>query len=254
MPASPAFSSPTASRQNRPRLQAVDLARTAALAGMVVFHFVVDLELFGHVPPGTTRTGAWPLFAKAVAASFLFLAGVSLWLAHGRGIRWRPFLRRLAALAVAAGGISLVTWLAMPESYVFFGILHSIAVASVAGLAFLRLPAPVTLAAAVAVLAAPGHLRSEMFDAPWLLWLGLSDYRPVTIDFEPVFPWLAPCLAGIAAARLAERAGFWAALGRIRAEGRIGRALAFPGRYSLWVYLAHQPVLVAVIWAAGKFF
>jgi uncharacterized membrane protein len=242
------------SRPSRPRLPAIDIARTAALAGMVVFHFVVDLELFGHVPPGTTRSGLWPDFARVVAGSFLFLAGVSLWLAHGRGIRWRPFLRRLAVLALAAGGITLVTWLAMPERFVFFGILHSIAAASVIGLAFLRLPATVTLAAAAAVLAAPRYLRSEAFDAPWLLWLGLSERRPVTIDFEPVFPWLAPCLAGIAAAKVAERAGLLSALAGSRARGRVGRALAAPGRNSLWIYLAHQPVLVAAIWAAGRIF
>jgi uncharacterized membrane protein len=221
---------------------------------MVAFHFVVDLELFGHVPSGTTLSGGWPWFARLVAGSFLFLAGVSLWLAHGRGIRWRPFLRRLGVLALAAAGITLATWLAMPERFVFFGILHSIAVCSVLGLAFLRLPAGATLAAAVLVLLAPGVLRSEAFDAPALFWLGLSTWRPTTMDFEPVFPWLAPCLAGIAAARAADRAGMLDRLSRRPADTAVARALAWPGRNSLWIYLVHQPVLIAAVWSAGRLF
>jgi len=236
------------------RLAALDIARTAALAGMVVFHFVVDLELFGHVPPGTTQSGLWPWFARAVAGSFLFLAGVSLWLAHGREIRWRAFLRRLAVLALAAGAITLSTLLAMPDRFVFFGILHSIAAASVIGLAFLRLPAGVTLGAAALVLVAPAVLSNGAFDAPALLWLGLSTWRPPTMDFEPVFPWLAPCLAGIATARLADRAGALRRLSRLRAGGRPARALAWPGRHSLAIYLAHQPVLIALIWTGGRLF
>ncbi len=221
---------------------------------MVVFHFVVDLELFGHLPPGTTQSGLWPWFARAVAGSFLFLAGVSLWLAHGRGIRWRAFLRRLAVLALAAGAITLSTWLAMPDRFVFFGILHSIAAASVIGLAFLRLPATVTLVAAALVLVAPAVLSNGAFDAPALLWLGLSTWRPPTMDFEPVFPWLAPCLGGIATARLARSAGALGRLSRLRAGGRAARALAWPGRHSLAIYLAHQPVLIALIWTGGRLF
>ena len=219
---------------------------------MIAFHFVVDLELFGHVAPGTTGLPGWAWFARAVAGSFLFIAGVSLWLGHAGGIRWRPFLRRLAVLAAAAAGVTLVTRLAMPERFVFFGILHAIAAASLIGLLFLRLPAPVTLTAAAAALAAPTLLRGPPFDAPALLWLGLSSWRPPSMDFVPLFPWLAPCLAGIAAARLAARSGLWARLEPPGPEGPVTRALAAPGRVSLWVYLGHQPVLLAAIWASGR--
>jgi len=246
-----AIAAPAAVSAPAGRVPALDIARTVALAGMVVFHIVVDLELFGHLPPGTTLSGHWPAFARAVAGSFLFLAGVSLWLAHGRGIRLRPFLRRLAALSAAAGGITLVTWLAMPDRFVFFGILHSIAVASVIGLAALRLPAALTLALAALAVAAPHLLRGALPDAPWLVWLGLSATPPRSMDFVPVFPWLGACLAGIAAARFAERAGAWRALRAAPPAGPVARALAWPGRHSLVVYLLHQPVLLALIWSAG---
>ena len=146
--------------QPRGRIDAIDIARGVALVAMAIYHFTWDLEFFGYVPPAMTAVGGWKLFARCIASSFLFLVGVSLFLGHARGIRWKGFLRRLAMVAGAALAITLVTYIAVPTGFIFFGILHQIALASVLGLAFLRLPAVVTLLAAAAVIAAPHYLRS----------------------------------------------------------------------------------------------
>lgn len=229
----------------------VDLARSLALLGMVIFHFIRDLEFFGYIPPGTTLQGAWPVFARIVAGSFLFLAGVSLVLGHGRGIRWRPFMRRLAAVVGAAVAISAATYAAMPDTFIFFGILHSIAVASIIGLLFLRLPVPVIAASVFIVAGLPHVFRSELFDAPGLVWTGLAVTVPRSLDFEPLFPWLAPFLAGMALARIAARAGLWDRL-RCAPMPWAGRWAAWPGRYSLSIYLVHQPILLGILWCFQK--
>ncbi len=235
------------------RIVLVDIARTAALAGMVVFHFTRDLEMFGMMPPGATMTGGWALFARAVAGSFLFLAGVSLWLAHGRAFRARAFVRRLGQIAAAAALVTVATYVAMPDAFIFYGILHSIAVASVIGLLFLRVPALLTLAVAAAVLILPQVLRTPLFDPPWLVWIGLAERIPRTLDFEPVFPWLAPFLAGLATARIAAAAGLWDRMARLDLNGNpIARALAWPGRHSLAIYLIHQPVLIGLLWGSTR--
>ena len=230
------------------RIPAVDVARSAALLGMAIFHLAFDLEMFGLIAPGTVGSGLWPAFARLVAGSFLFLAGVSLWLAHGHGIRWRGYLRRLAVLVLAAACVSAATYAVMPASFVHFGILHSIAAASVIGLAVLRLPVFALLALAGAVVVAPDILRSDAFNHPALWWTGLSTAPRPSVDFEPVLPWAAPFLAGLAVAKAAEANGVWA-----RLAGRpLGPAwLGWPGRHSLLVYLVHQPVLIALVWAAS---
>ena len=176
------------------RIDAIDIARGMALVAMAIYHFTWDLEFFGHVPPAMTAVGGWKLFARCIASSFLFLVGVSLFLGHAKGIRWRGYWRRLAMVAGAALAISLVTYIAVPDSFIFFGILHQIALASVLGLAFLRLPAMVTLIAAAAVIAAPHYLRSTFFDNPWWWWTGLSENRPRSNDYVPVFPWFGAVL------------------------------------------------------------
>ena len=237
----------TAPAKSSGRIEAIDVARGAALVAMAIYHLAWDLEFFGYLTPGMTATGGWKLFARLIASSFLFLVGVSLYLGHGNGIRWRGYWRRLAMVAGAALAISAVTYFAMPNGFIFFGILHQIALASLLGLAFLRLPALVTLAVAAAVIAAPHVLRSSFFDAPWWWWTGLSEIRPRSNDYVPVFPWFAAVLAGIAVTKIAKASGLLARLGAMRTPGWTW-PLTFAGKHSLAVYLIHQPVLIACVW------
>ena len=233
------------------RIEAIDVARGMALVAMAIYHFTWDLEFFGYVEQGTTAFGGWRLFARCIASSFLALVGISLYLAHGNGVRWPAFLRRMAMVAGAAVAITLVTRLAVPSGFIFFGILHEIAVASLLGLAFLRLPAIVTLASAALVIAAPYFARSALFDHPALWWLGLSGITLRSNDYVPVFPWFGPVLIGIALAQIATWLGITEQLAAIRLPRF--RLLQFIGRHSLAFYLIHQPVLIGCVWVFSQF-
>jgi uncharacterized membrane protein len=235
------------------RIEAIDLARGAALVAMAIYHFTWDLEFFGHVEAGLTAHGGWKIFARSIASSFLFLAGVSLLLAHGESFRRKPFQKRLAQVAGAAAAISAVTWFAVPDGFIFFGILHQIALASLLGLAFVRLPWFVCLAVAAFFVAAPHVLRSAFFDHPAWWWVGLSSANPRSNDYVPLFPWFGAVLAGIAAARLAHGAGLFDRLARLK-PGSWSKPLQVAGRHSLAVYLIHQPVLIACVWAFSQIF
>lgn len=231
------------------RLVAVDLARTLALCGMVVFHFTFDLELFGHLPQGTTVTGGWAIFARVVAGSFLFLSGVSLVLAHGGGVRWPSFWRRFARIAAAAALVTVATLVALPQAFIFFGILHAMAFGALVGVLVIRLPWPVLLALSGAVLWVDHVVALEAMNPRWLVWTGLGERMPLTMDFVPVFPWMAPVLGGMAAAKLAGRLGLW---GRLPAGGPLAQRLSWPGRHSLAIYLVHQPILIGVVWVGTQ--
>jgi uncharacterized membrane protein len=228
------------------RLVWLDLARTAAIAGMVVFHFARDLEMFGLAAPGMTMQGGWPVFARAVAGSFLALSGASLWFAAAGGLSLHRFRRRFAQIAGAAALVSVATRIALPDAWVMFGILHMMAAASLIGPLFLRLPAVAAFAAAVLALVLSDTVFLPAFDTPLLVWTGLGTTVPRSIDYVPVIPWIAPYLAGFGLARLVWPAGPGAAAAG--PAGRFWRGLGLPGRHSLAVYLVHQPVLIALIW------
>lgn len=236
-----------ASRAADRRLVWLDATRGIALVAMIVYHGAFDLMFFGWVDWPVAWHPAWRAFAAAIASSFLGLVGVGLVLAHGDGVRWRAFLRRLALIAAAAGAVTVATALAMPVP-VSFGILHAIATFSVLALPFVFLPAPLTLAVAAAVLVLPFVWRDPAFTSGWFYPLGLAPTAPPSFDYEPIFPWFAATLAGVAAARLhpPRRAG-----GDRPAPAAL-RPLLWMGRRSLLVYLVHQPVLFALLLALAR--
>lgn len=214
---------------------------------MIVYHAAFDVMLFGLADWRVNADPAWRTFAAAIASSFLFLSGVSLAYAHGRPvgaspdsagrIRWRSFLWRLAVLVVAAGTVTLGTALAMPVP-IYFGILHAIALFSVLALPFRNAPPALTAVVAIAVLALPFFWRAPIFAEPWFYPVGLAPIPPIALDYEPIFPWLGATLLGVAAGRLLPRGGAIAppALAPI----------AWMGRWTLAIYLIHQPVLFAI--------
>lgn len=233
-----------------PRIPLIDQLRGVALIAMAIYHFTWDLGFFGYIEPETATTGGWRIFARVIAGSFLFLVGFSLVLGHRKGFHARSFFLRFAKIGGAAALISIATWFAFRETFIFFGILHAIAAASVIGLVFLRLPIVVTLLAAAAAVAAPLYLRAPLFDHPALWWVGLSVNIPRSNDYVPLLPWLAPVLLGIVLAKL-----FVASTLPERLAGLGGRTnhrwktlLEAAGRHSLAIYLIHQPVLIALVY------
>jgi uncharacterized membrane protein len=233
---------PAAAAQRWP---AIDLARGLAIAAMVVYHLAWDLSSVWLIATDVVGHPGWQMFARAIAASFLVLVGIGLYLGHGQGVRWRAFGRRLAVVSGAALAVTLVTRIAFSDAYIVFGILHAIAVSSVLALPFLRAPFALLVGTAVLCFAAPLLFTAPALDAPWLDWLGLgSRPPPPTNDYVPVFPWLGFVLLGVAAGRLIRRHPVRRGPASARWTGPLARALIWSGRRSLLIYLLHQPLLL----------
>jgi uncharacterized membrane protein len=235
------------------RIDLLDLLRGIALIAMAIFHLSWDLEFFHYLEPGTVSSLGMKLFARSIASSFLFLAGFSLFLGHFPQIRVRPFLKRFAMVAVSAAAITAATLYFMPDEFIFFGILHCIATASLIGLVFLRLPWLVALLVAIGAILAPWYLRSDLFNVPWLWWVGLSTDLPRSNDYVPLLPWFGPFLLGLAAAKVFHRRLWLERLSHVALpQNRFISLLTKAGRNSLIFYLVHQPVLIACVWCFSQ--
>ncbi len=233
------------------RVDAIDLARGVALIGMAAFHFSWDLADFGLVSPLLPFTPPMRLLSHTVASAFLALAGVSLALAHRDRLNLTAFGKRLALVAGAAMLVTIGSSLFAPGLTIWFGILHCIAAASLLALPLIEAPAWPSLAAGGAAITLPFVFLSKAFDAPALLWLGLGEALPNTLDWRPLLPWAGVTLLGLGAARLPGALPWLTKPQRWRAKSAPTRSIAFAGRHSLAIYLVHQPILIGMVWAVA---
>jgi uncharacterized membrane protein len=229
------------------RVDAVDCARGVALIGMAVYHFSWDLADFRLASPMLPFTPQLRLLSHSVASTFLLLVGVSLALAHRNGLNVRAFWRRLAIVAGAAALVTAGSFAFAPSEPITFGILHCIAVASLLAGLFVTAPAWASLAVGLAAIVAPWLGRSTIFDPSWLLWLGLGEALPNTLDWRPLMPWAGVVFLGLGLARLPGVVTWLKRPDRWRAKSAPGRAIAFAGRHSLPIYLIHQPILIGLL-------
>ncbi|MCJ2075092.1 DUF1624 domain-containing protein [Methylobacterium sp. E-016] len=250
MPPDPTFAptnAPEAPAVASRRIPAIDAGRAAALAAMAAYHLTWDLGYLRLTPENVALSPAGRVAAHVIAGTFLVLVGVGLVLMNGRGVRLRPTALRLLRVGGAAALITLATFYAFPDSFIFFGILHCIAVSSVLALPFLFVPAVVTALAGALVVALPHLVAHPLLDAPALFFLGLGRLTPQTNDYVPLFPWFGIVLLGVALGRIAlpwfacSRAGLW------QPRSRGARAATFAGRHSLAIYLVHQPLLLGAL-------
>jgi uncharacterized membrane protein len=226
----------------------LDVARGLAIVAMVVFHVAWDLYYFGYYAVDVTQAPGWVVFQKSILTSFLLLVGMGLVLGHGGGIRWRAFWRRWAFLVVAALLTTAGTYWMFPDYFVFFGVLHAIALFSLLALPLLRLRWWVTAAVGVVVIAANFAWNDVAFEQRSLAWIGFWPTSPPTSDVVPVFPWFGVVLLGVALMRLVAAGPVGRRLQSWRSDVPVARGIAWLGRWSLPFYLLHQPVIIGALY------
>ncbi|GAB4483769.1 MAG: hypothetical protein OHK0044_33170 [Burkholderiaceae bacterium] len=235
-----------------PRLPLVDALRGFAVAQMIVYHFIYDLNYFGWVTLAMTRDQPWVGWRTAIVTQFLLLVGASLVLRTAYKPTWRDFWERWAQIAGASALVSAGTWLVFGPRYVWFGILHFIAVALVLARPLVALGAWNLLLGAAAI-GIGLFVKHAAFDpTPWSV-VGLVTVKPRTEDYVPLLPWIGVVLIGVALGTLWRRHGFALAPALRRLNEAPPRWLVFLGVWSLTAYLVHQPVLMAMLWILRKF-
>ena len=215
------------------RVDVLDGWRSLAVLTMCLWHFCWDLTLFGLLDRAAMQSWTAQLVRAFIVCSFVLLAGISSRYSRSNG-------RRCLRLALCAAAVSLAP--AAVGEPVRFGILHLLAVGTgVYALlrnALDRLPERAALALWGVLFAAgtfvPARVRVSV---PWLWPLGLRTTGFFSADYYPIVPWLFLFLAGAAMGGLlrSSRAPWL--------DWKLPRALTWPGRHALGIYLIHQPVL-----------
>jgi len=225
------------------RIAGIDALRGSALCLMFVYHFCFDLRFYRVTAWDFEHDPFWLSFRALIVASFMLLVGVSLVLADRNHATLPHFWKRIGIIAACAAAASLGSFLLFPRTFIYFGILHCIAVASLLGWPLVRRPA-IALIVGLAVIVAGLALQWPAFDTRALSWIGFTTHKPATEDYVPLVPWAGVVLLGIAVAHGLARIGF-RPLAPLAAAPRWLRWL---GRHSLAMYMVHQPILLGVLW------
>jgi uncharacterized membrane protein len=236
------------------RFWEVDAARGVAIIMMIVYHTTYDLDTLGGYDVQST-TGYWALFADLTAGLFLFLVGVSLAISRARTslTGWRLFGKYLArgARILAYAAALTVVFLALGMGVVAFGILHLIGISIILAYPFLRLRLTNLVLGTLIFLAGQYILAQDLgSQSIWLLPFGVVPEGVIMPDYRPLLPWFGVVLIGLFFGNVVYGGGRRPAVLGDKAP-MLARPLLPPGRNSLFVYLIHQPIIIALLAVTG---
>jgi uncharacterized membrane protein len=224
---------------------------------MTVFHFCFNLVQAGYIHQDFYRDPVWTWQRTCILSLFLLCAGAGQAIALHQGQSWNQFAKRCLQIALCAMLVTAGSVLMFPNSYIYFGVLHGMVVM----LLIVRLTAGwgrwLWVAGGVAVAmkfiafyVIPTCPTADFLNGRMFNWLGLISVKPITEDYVPLVPWLGVMWWGMAATQwwLARQADNKRQSAAPTATAFALRPLARLGRYSLFYYMLHQPVMLAGLW------
>jgi uncharacterized membrane protein len=240
--------------QKASRSWEVDAARGVAIIMMVVYHTTYDLNALGGYDIDAT-SGNWALFADATAGLFLFLVGVSLAISRARtsltGLRlFGKYLAR--GLRILAYGMILTgVFLILQMGVVAFGILHLIGISIILAYPFLRLRFTNLVLGTLIFVAGQYVLAQDLTSSGyWLLPFGVVPEGVMMPDYRPLLPWFGAVLIGLFFGNVLYADDRRPSSLPLKAP-LVSRPLLPLGRNSLFIYLIHQPIVIAVLVLTG---
>ncbi len=231
----------------QPRYPLIDALRGGAVLLMIIYHFCYDLVFLRVQYFDLTHHPFWLGFRYLILTLFLGLVGFSLALATQQGIDYKKFSLRLAWLVSAALLVTIASLWLFPQRFIFFGVLHFIALASILGVLCVRYTW-LNFWLGVGLLWLGASVQLRFFDQqPWQFF-GLMTHKPATEDYVPLLPWFGVVLLGIFMARLS-LAKAWL---NAKPLTKPATFFAWVGRHSLLIYLLHQPLMLGLMFLLVK--
>jgi uncharacterized membrane protein len=220
------------------RLGFLDSLRGFAMLIMAVYHFSFDLNEFQLIHEDMNHDPFWLNFRALIMTLFIGLSGIGYYLGHAN-YKSKSFQQRLLKIFVCAILISAVTYFVYPNSWIYFGILHFILLASLLAPVLIQLPY-LCLPAGIFFVLLPNYFRHFWFIKPFWIITGLAPIKPNTEDFAPLLPWMGVVLLGIFVGFVIEKLNSKKEIGFLELEIPI---LSKMGQHSLLFYMTHQALL-----------
>ena len=228
------------------RIWELDALRGVCIVGMVVVHLVFDLiYLYNVLTLGAVGDGLFMFLTQWGGVLFILLSGICVTLGS------HPVRR---GLVVFGCGLlcTLVTYamyylrLQDKSIIIYFGILHCLGACMLLWPLLKRLPVWALGFAGIAVIALGFWLETVHIDGPWLVPVGVLYPGFISADYFPLFPNLGYFLLGAVLGKTVYKRK-QSLLPKWNENFFLIGFFRACGKYSLFIYLLHQPVLAVVL-------
>jgi uncharacterized membrane protein len=217
------------------RIWEIDFLRGIAILLMVFFHLIYDLNVFFKLPV-VYQEGIVYYTGKVAASLFITIAGLSCCLSRNN-------LKRGLVLIGLGLMITLITFIAAPDSNIVFGILHFLGVSILAYCIFRNLAAWKLLALGTLFIIAGPYVSGIDMPNNFLVPLGLFKKDFSSADYYPLVPWFGLFLYGMALFKLEYQKK--QSLFKFDLSNNL---IVWLGQRALLIYLVHQPVLLGILY------
>lgn len=227
------------------RIWELDAARGLCILGMVLVHIIYDLQNMLHLS-FLANSGLFDFVSQWGGVLFFLISGCSATLGSRS-------VRRGLTVLICGVIVSAVTWIMYALGFagkglvIYFGVLHCLGVSMLLWPLFRKMP-PWLLALCAAVLIAAGlAIPNRGFDTGyWLMPLGFPPYGFITSDYFPLLPFVGFFLLGGVIGKLVypnKQTRF----PNVREDRHPIRFLCLLGKWSLPIYMLHQPVITGIL-------
>lgn len=224
-------------KEKSKRIELLDALRGIAVVLMVIHHFLYDAVEFLDAPRWLFHNPVFDVFQQIFAGLFICISGIS------SNFSSNNLKRGIFTLAVASVVTTVTFAVDMP---IIFGVLHLLAVCMMFyGLTqkiWLKLPQKLLLPLFLILSFISQYVVNNITvesDKLWIFGFPAKDF--VSHDYFPLLPWFFVFMTGTAIGYFIKTKKFphWFYNAKIPVLPAIGR-------YSLFIYLGHQPVLFAI--------
>jgi len=234
----------------------LDEVRGFAILCMVVYHAMFILKNFYKVDIPLLFDDWFYIVRDIFAGAFIFISGIVCRYSSNN-------LKRGTLCFFLGMAVTFISAVASPPNTILFGILHLLGICmmifGVSEKALDKLPTLVGIGLFVLLFALTWDLRRgtigffglnfadiprRLYDVYWLFPLGFRGRSFGSADYFPLMPWAFLFLAGTYFGVFVKNGD----CPRFFYTTRV-RFLASTGRYTLWIYVLHVPIILAILWA-----
>lgn len=238
---------------SKKRIYLIDEIRGISIILVVAYHFFYSAAMVFRFDWATDIFSTLRQWQPLLPMTFVLLSGISFNLSKSN-------IKRGIKLLLTGIAITIVTVTFLPGESIWFGIIHFIGIANII-CGFFEKP----------IRKIPAFIGTLFFGFLFLFtsyvpsgYLGLYPYLAIKLpdflyatdltmllgfhtkafmsaDYNPIIPWIFLFISGICLGKHIKR------LPEILCKQHI-KALAFTGRHTLIIYLAHQPIIIGILY------